>query len=137
MIAVFPALMIAAAVAATPVRVDLKDARVAPTEAGGSIAIRALVYNPSAEPVSIVGASTPLAGQTVLQRYVQGRDDVIQLQALDRLPLPAKSETLLAPGALELQLVGVTQELQGGLELPLTIRFDNGTARTFRIKVAE
>ncbi len=137
MMAVFPALMIAAAVAATPMRVDLKEARVAPTEAGGSVALRALVYNPAPEGTAIVGASTPMAGQTVLQRYVQDARGLVQLQPLERLPLPAKSETVLTPGALELQLVGVTQNLQGGLELPLTLKFDNGTTRVFRIKVQD
>ncbi|RYG61656.1 MAG: copper chaperone PCu(A)C [Alphaproteobacteria bacterium] len=137
MMAVFPALMIAAAVAAAPTRIDLKDARVAPTDAGGSVALSALVFNPAPEPVTIVGASSPLAGQTVLQRYVKDSQGLIQLQAIERLPLPGKSETVLAPGAMELQLVGVTQNLEGGLELPLTIKFDNGTSRVFRVRVQE
>lgn len=135
--AVFPALMVATALAATPMRIDLKDAHVVPTEAGGSVAVNALVYNPSPESSSIVGASTPLAGQTVLQRYVQNAQGLVQLQPLERLPLPAKSETVLAPGALELQLVGVTQTLRDGLELPLTLKFEDGTTRVFRIKVQE
>lgn len=136
MIAVFPVLM-AAAVVAAPMRLDVKDARVAATDAGGSVALSALVYNPSPETVTLVGASTPMAGQTVLQRYVQDKQGLVQLQTIDRLPLPAKSETLLAPGALELQLVGVTQTLQSGLELPLTLKFDDGTVRVFRIKVQD
>lgn len=134
---IFPVLMVAAATLAAPMRVDLKDARVAPTDAGGSVAISALIFNPAPEMVTVVGASTPMAGQTVLQRYVKDSNGLVQLQQIDKLPLPARSETLLAPGALELQLVGVTQKLQGGLELPLTIKFDNGTSRVFRISVQE
>jgi copper(I)-binding protein len=66
---------------------------------------------------------------------VKDKNGMVQVQNLSSMPLPPKSETVLAPGALELQLVGLTQALKDGLELPLTLKFSDGTVRTLRIEV--
>lgn len=123
--------------ASEAMRVELRDARVAATPAGGSVAVSTLLINPTAVPQELVGVSSPLAGQTVLQRYVKDAQGLVQIAALNHLALPPQSETVLAPGALELQLVGVTQDLQAGLELPLTLKFADGTKRIVRVRVVE
>lgn len=116
-------------------KVEFKDARVAATPAGGSVAVSMYVVNPNDTALVLVGAATPVAGQTILQRYVQTRDGMVELTPVNRLPLPRMSETVLAPGAMELQLVGLTTALEAGLEMPLTVKFEDGTERVIRLKV--
>lgn len=140
MMAVIPLLAVAAVVA-TPnpdaMRVELRDAHVVETPAGGSVAVSSLLVNPTTSPLDLVGVTTPLAGQTMLQHYTKDARGVYQIEPLSHLALPPKSETVLAPGAIELQLVGVTQSLEAGLELPLTLKFADGTQRVVRVKVEE
>ena len=115
--------------------VQAKDAHVAETEAGGSVAISLMLVNPTNKVMELVGATAPLAGQTVLQRYVKDKDGLVQLQAINSLPLPPKSETVLAPDALELQMIGLADDLKAGFETPLVLKFSDGTQRTIRLKV--
>jgi periplasmic copper chaperone A len=138
MMAILPVLAMAAAVAMPnpdAMRVELRDAHVTATEAGGSVAVRTLLVNPTDSTLELVGVTTPLAGQTVLQHYVKTRDGLYQTAPLNKLVLAPKSETVLAPGALELQLVGVTKPLEAGRELPLTLKFADGTQRVVRVSV--
>lgn len=116
-------------------RLEVVDASVAPAKAGGSVAVRMVLANPTPTALRLVGASTPLAGQTLLQTYAPNGQGLMQVQELKGLPLPAKTEVLLLPGVLELQLVGLTADLQPGLELPLKLKFADGTERTVRINV--
>ncbi|TKW61999.1 MAG: copper chaperone PCu(A)C [Blastochloris viridis] len=120
-----------------PVSMQLKllDSSIKPTPAGGSVAVRMVLENPTDQPLRLVGASTPLAGQTQLQTYVQNEYGLTQVQTLKELPLPPKTEVLLLPGVLELQLIGLTTELKPGLELPLKLKFADGTERTVRLKI--
>ena len=127
----FPA--VAQIVTKSPVQVQ--DARIAATAAGGSIAVSMMLVNPTSRTVVLVGASAPVAGQTVLQRYVKDRNGLVQLETINSLPLPPMSETVLAPGALELQFVGLTSELVAGLETPLTLRFADGSQKVLRFRV--
>lgn len=116
-------------------QLKLLDSSIKPTSAGGSVAVRMVLENPTDQPLRLVGASTPLAGQTQLQTYVQNEYGLTQVQTLKELPLPPKTEVLLLPGVLELQLIGLTTELKPGLELPLKLKFADGTERTVRLKI--
>ena len=137
MMVILPLLAVAAVVAPSPnvMRVELRDARVEATAAGGSVAVSSLLINPTDSALVLVGITSPIAGQTVLQHYVKDKQGLVQVEMLDSLALPPRSETVLAPGALELQLVGVTQNLDAGLELPLTLKFADGTKRVVRVRV--
>jgi copper(I)-binding protein len=135
--ALLPVLATAQNLAGNPdvFQLRIQSAAVQPTAAGGSVAVSALIINPTSSTLVITGAATPMAGQTLLQRYMKDKNGLVQLVPIEALPLPPHSETVLAPGALELQLVGTTQELQSGLEIPLTIRFAEGTERVVRLHI--
>ncbi len=111
------------------------DSGITPTPAGGSVAVRMVLANPTDTPLRLVGASTPLAGQTQLQTYVQNAYGLTQVQTLKELPIPAKTEVVLLPGVLELQLIGLITELKPGLEVPLKLKFADGTERTVRLSI--
>lgn len=127
----------ASAVAPDPavMKVQVLDASVRQAKAGSSVAVHLVLANPTDTSLRLVGASTPLAGQTQLQTYVQTPEGLTQVQTLKELPIPAKTEVLLLPGVLELQLIGLTTELKPGLELPLKLKFADGTERTVRLNI--
>ncbi len=116
-------------------QLKLLDSGIKPAPAGGSVAVRMVLENPTEQALTLVGASTPLAGQTQLQTYVQNAYGLTQVQTLKELPIPAKTEVVLLPGVLELQLIGLTTELKPGLEVPLKLKFADGTERTVRLKI--
>lgn len=136
MLAILPVLALAVAAPNPDVmKLDVRDAHVAPRAAGGSVGVSMLITNPTSSTLILVGATSPLAGETALQRYVKDAQGLIQVAPVNSLPLPAHSDTVLAPGAVELQLIGLTTELQAGLELPLTLKFADGTKRVLRVEV--
>ncbi len=116
-------------------QLHIADASVAAAAAGASTPLRALLQNPTSTTLQLVGASTPLAAQTQLQTYVTNAQGLVHIQRLPQLALPAAGQVVLVPGVLELQLIGLKTDLQPGLELPLTLKFDDGTTRTVRIKI--
>lgn len=140
MLAMVPVLALAAVgLAGSPEvgRVRIEDARVAEAPAGGSVAVSMLLRNPTSSTLVLSGAYTPAASQTVLQRYVKAPGGLVQVEPLAALPLQPGAEVVLAPGAIELQLIGLQQNLRGGLEIPLTLVFGDGTRRLLRIEVEE
>lgn len=136
MLLVIPVLALAA-VAPNPdvMKIDVRDAHVIATPAGGSAVVSMLLSNPTSSTLDMVGASTPLAGETTLQHYIKDSEGLVQIAPLTDLRIPAHGEALLASGGTELQLINLTQELKSGLELPLTLKFADGTHRVVRIEV--
>jgi hypothetical protein len=115
--------------------VRVSDAHVAPADAGASVAIAMVLTNPGKATVTLTGAASPLAGQTLLRQYVKGADGLYQLRTLEQVDVPPQFDLVLAPGGLELQLVGLTQPLEAGLEIPVTLKFNDGSQRTVRVAV--
>lgn len=110
------------------------DAFVAPAEQNGSIAVRMVLHNPTSNTVAIVGADSPLAAKVMLNHYVP-RDGVTQLYQLDRIDIPPNAELAFVPFGLELRLMGLTRDITHGIDVPLELRFSNGTTRTIRLGV--
>lgn len=137
MLALLPVMAMAVVAMTDPnvMRLQVRDAHIEPAAAGASAGVSMLVTNPTSTTLVLVGASTPMAGETALQHYVKDAQGLVQVAPLNTLVLKPMSETVIAPGALELQLIGLTSELKKGLELPLTLKFDDGTKRTVRLKV--
>ncbi|PZP38673.1 MAG: hypothetical protein DI585_06680 [Pseudomonas fluorescens] len=116
-------------------KLEIRDARADETAAGGSSTVSMLLTNPTDITLELVGASTPLASQTLLQRYGTTREGLLQVVPQPKLLIPARGEVVMAPGALEIQLIGAITEFKQGLELPLTLKFADGTTRVLRVTI--
>lgn len=136
MLALLPAIVMLAAVPVSlPMQLEVRDAIATAAPAGGSTAVSMLLTNPTSQTMVLTGATTPMAGQTLLQTYVQGPDGYVQIQPMSRLSIPAGKAALLAEGVTEIQLINLTTQLQPGLELPLTLKFEDGATRVIRLQV--
>jgi copper(I)-binding protein len=76
----------------------------------------------AAEPLTLVSASTPIAGSaSVHEMKLEG--DVMRMRALERLDLPAGKAVQLQPGGYHLMLQDLKAPLQPGTSIPVTLTF--------------
>jgi copper(I)-binding protein len=74
------------------------------------------------EPLTLVGASSPVAAATeVHEMKMEG--DVMRMRAIDSLSLPAKQPVQLKPGGYHLMLQELKAPLQPNTSIPLTLTF--------------
>ena len=82
----------------------------------------------SKQDAALVGASTPLADKAeVHEMKMQG--DVMKMNAIPRLPLPAGKAVELSPGGYHIMLFGLKQPLKAGDKLPLELQIEQGGKR--------
>lgn len=110
------------------------DAFVEPARQGGSVAVRMVLHNPTSDTVAIVGAQSVMAEKVVLNHYVL-RDGVTQIYPLPRVEIPAGADLTVVPFGLELRLMNLKNDVAHGMDVPLELRFANGTVRTLRLGV--
>lgn len=116
-------------------QLEFHDAAVQAAPLHGSAKVSVLIENPTSSTFELVGASTPMADQTMLQRYIKDSHGILQLDPVSTLKLPPKSQTVIAPGTLELQITGLNYELKPGLEVPFNLKFADGSKRTIRLTI--
>ncbi|MDV6252012.1 copper chaperone PCu(A)C [Vibrio sp. EA2] len=90
--------------------------------------------NRSQEDIKIVSAETPAAGKVELHDVIT-EGDVMKMRQIDHITLNAKSTTELKPGSLHIMLFNLTQPLQEGDEITVTVTFDNGLKQSFNAPV--
>jgi len=78
----------------------------------------------------LIGVSTPVAAEAVLHETIQD-GDVMKMQPVDGLDIPANASVKLAPGGYHIMLMHLRQPLKRGDSFPLSLRFQNaGTIET-------
>ena len=88
----------------------------------GQRATGAFVTLTATEPLTLVGASSPVAGVTeVHEMKLDG--DVMRMRAVDGLALPANRPVQLKPGGYHLMLQELKAPLMPNTSIPLTLTF--------------
>jgi periplasmic copper chaperone A len=82
-----------------------------------------VVHNQGATEDRLLGAQTPRAKQTEIHTMLQ-LGEVMKMQKLDSVGIPAGGETKLAPGGTHLMLLGLQKPLVAGERFPLTLLFE-------------
>lgn len=85
--------------------------------------------------VTVVGADSPVAGQTLLQAYSSDSLGARQVRVLGKLEIPARGEVSLEPGVKELRLIGLKEDLRAGNELPLFFKTADGKVQALRVVI--
>jgi copper(I)-binding protein len=86
----------------------------------------------SAQPVKLVGVSSPAAGAVEVHE-MKMVDDMMKMRQMQTLDLPAGQPVKLAPGGYHLMLLELKQPLKDGDKVPLTLEFED--AKKVRSKV--
>lgn len=76
----------------------------------------------------LVGGATPRAGRVEIHE-MRHEGDVMKMRKLDGLALPAGAEVTLAPGAIHLMLMDLTQPLKPGETVQLSLEVEQAGKR--------
>jgi copper(I)-binding protein len=85
----------------------------------------AIIRNPCASPLTIVGAESPQFHDVSLHETVN-TDEMSHMQMTPRITVPAHGEVRMTPGAMHLMLMGPVHDFRPGETARLTIKFSNG-----------
>ena len=104
--------------AAPPVKVEAAWAR---ASVQGQMGTGAFMNLTAAQPLSLVGVSSPAAGVSeVHEMKMEG--DVMRMRPLAQLALPAGQTVELKPGGYHLMLMDLKAPLKPGTSVPVTLR---------------
>lgn len=84
------------------------------------------LHNKSAQDIALVSVRTALTERAELHSHSH-KDGVMRMRREDRVTIPANSSVAFASGSWHVMLFNVTQTLQTGEQLHLTLIFNDGT----------
>ena len=99
-------------------------------QGGGFLVIR----NTGATPDKLISATSPAAGRMELHTHIRD-GDVMRMRPVADIPVPANGEVTLQPGGLHLMLIGLTQPMNAGQTIPVTLRFERAGEVTIQLSV--
>jgi hypothetical protein len=76
----------------------------------------------SADEAKLVGAASP-AAKIVEVHEMSMKDNVMQMRAVDALPLPAGKTVELKPGGYHVMFIDLVKPLEKGASVPITLTF--------------
>ena len=80
----------------------------------------------SDEEEQLIGVSTPAAGHVTIHAVETDANGVSRMVEIEALNLPAGEPVTLAPGGMHLMLMALSEKLEEGTLLPLTLTFASG-----------
>lgn len=88
----------------------------------------------AAEPLVLVGATSPVAASTEIHEMKMD-GDVMRMRALPSLELPAGKTVKLKPGGLHVMFIGLKAPLAVNSSVPLTLTFRNPRGQESRLEL--
>ncbi len=83
--------------------------------------------NGSDQDRAAVSASSDVAESVELHTHVHDQG-VMKMRQVEKIGVPAGSETVLEPGGYHVMLIGLKQSLELGQTVIITVNFDDGTS---------
>lgn len=85
-----------------------------------------IIRNTGAEADRLIGASTELAAIAEIHTHIQTDEGIVQMRPVEGgLEIPALGEHALERGGDHIMIMGLTEPLEQGDMLPLTLVFEN------------
>jgi len=125
------------AIASSPALADVtvKDAWVRATPGNATVtAAYAVLVNTGSSDDVLIEVRTPAAGMAHLHAS-EGKDGVMRMDSVGKLPVPAGKKVELVPGNYHVMIMGLKTPLKAGEEIPLTFSFQNQGAVSVKAKV--
>ncbi|MER5421218.1 copper chaperone PCu(A)C [Streptosporangium roseum] len=118
----------AASDAAPPVAIT--DPWVKTTKKGMSAAFGTLVNNTDSD-ITVVSGTSPLSPKIELHEVVDSKGKMIMRPKEGGFVIPARSTHQLQPGGDHIMLMGVTEEVKPGAQIPFTLTLKGGETLEF------
>ena len=128
-------LFVAGAASAQIASVEVSDAWARATPGQAEIGAVYLTLE-SPIPDRLTGLSTPIASIAQLHTTTM-QGGIMKMARLAALDLPAGQPVKLAPGAMHIMLIGLTDKLHPGQSFPLTLLFDKAGKQEVTVSVAQ
>jgi periplasmic copper chaperone A len=104
---------------------------------GGMTAVFGTITNTTAEDITLTGAETAVAGLVEIHEMAM-IDGEMKMQEIDGgLLIPAGKSVSLEPGGNHIMLMELTQAVEAGQEISVTLSFDGAEALTINGIVAK
>jgi hypothetical protein len=103
---------------------EMAEGEMADMGSGSNSAAYMVLMNESDTADTLIRASTDIA-ETVELHTVIMEDGVMMMRPVTQIDVPASGETELRPGGLHVMLLGITQDLEEGDTVDLTLTFEN------------
>jgi copper(I)-binding protein len=87
------------------------------------------VTNAGGSDHALVGGSSPAAKVVELHTHTM-EGGMMRMRQVEKIDLPAGKEVTLKPGGLHVMLIGLKQNLTPGENVPLTLKFEDGSELT-------
>jgi copper(I)-binding protein len=100
-------------------------------------AVRFVVHNDGGEADELVGVSSPVAGSAMVHRSETDEAGRATMTHLEALEVPARSSVTFEPGGLHVMLRGITEPVEVGDEVEVTLRFAEAGDETITATVVE
>lgn len=92
------------------------------------------IRNTGTDPIALLAVTSPQFGSVELHAH-QMMDGMMQMVEVDKIAVAPGQSVHLQPGGLHLMLFGPTQQLQLGQQVPLQLRWSDGTMQSVSANV--
>ena len=118
---------------AAEVTLDVNDAWVRATNGNQkNTAVYVSLINDTGKELFLTGASTPVAERTELHTYKTHKNGMMEMVQLKQVRMGPGQFIDFAPKGHHIMLIGVTQPLDPGLEIPVQLQFKGGEFQNIR-----
>jgi copper(I)-binding protein len=81
------------------------------------------IRNAGSQPDRLLSATSPIARKVEMHSHIRD-GEVMRMREVADIPVPAGQTVELRPGGLHIMLIGLTEPLRQGTEVPLTLQFE-------------
>lgn len=115
------------------IQIEESFARAVPPGQPNSAAFMTL-HNHGKTDLRVISASSNVSNVTELHTHTNV-DGVMQMRQIDAIEIPAGGITELKPGGLHVMLIGLTQTLDEGDHVEVTLSFEDGSEKLLEVPV--
>ncbi|WP_051940235.1 copper chaperone PCu(A)C [Stenoxybacter acetivorans] len=92
------------------------------------------LHNTGSTDDALIAAQSPIAGKVELHDHIDD-NGVMRMRAVENIALPAGKTVQLKPGSKHVMFFGLTQTLEPGSSIPLTLQFKHAKPLTLSVPV--
>ncbi len=95
------------------------------------------IENPNGAPLALIGVEGAGARTAELHTMKMGRGEMMMMEQVKEIPVPARGRVDLKPGSFHVMLFSLEKPLVAGTMTSLTLRFSDGETKTVPVSVVK